>query len=318
MGLDIWATIDGMVRLAAGRLTDARAAVESLPAPEQTGPTELDAMRIATLVQVAVSTDDRNLLQQMVAHAHDAYSRGSAMVRRTAAYALGLAAWHRNDLQDAVRWLGDDVKPFDTPLAPHSLDHLILTARIASATGDIDCRERVLRATQKLQHDAPEIPLLAAVATYAHGILEGDTGALVGAVDMLASSTRPLLHAAAAEDAGFQLIRADRDGDAREQLNTAFDTYTRHEAFADARRVGRELRRLGVERRIVSQARAKTGWDSLTDSELKVVNLISRGATNRATADQLHISLATVKTHVHNAFGKLDISSRSQLTQMMR
>ena len=54
-----------------------------------------------------------------------------------------------------------------------------------------------------------------------------------------------------------------------------------HEALADARRVGRELRRLGVERRIVSQPRAKTGWDSLTDSELKVVNLIAQGATNR-------------------------------------
>ena len=62
----------------------------------------------------------------------------------------------------------------------------------------------------------------------------------------------------------------------------AFDTYLQHEALADARRVGRELRRLGVERRIVSQPRAKTGWDSLTDSELKVVNLIAQGDTNRS------------------------------------
>ena len=44
----------------------------------------------------------------------------------------------------------------------------------------------------------------------------------------------------------------------------------------DARRVGRELRLLGVHRRIVSRPRAKTGWDSLTDSELTVVNLIAR------------------------------------------
>ena len=77
------------------------------------------------------------------------------------------------------------------------------------------------------------------------------------------------------------------------------------------------MRRLGVERRIVSQPKAKTGWDSLTDSELKVVNVIARGATNRAVADQLHLSLHTVKTHVHNAFGKLGISSRGQLAQAM-
>jgi DNA-binding CsgD family transcriptional regulator len=70
-----------------------------------------------------------------------------------------------------------------------------------------------------------------------------------------------------------------------------------------------------VERRIVSQTRAKTGWDSLTDSELTVVNLIAQGATNRDVATQLHLSPHTVKTHVHNAFAKLGITSRAQLIQ---
>jgi DNA-binding CsgD family transcriptional regulator len=90
------------------------------------------------------------------------------------------------------------------------------------------------------------------------------------------------------------------------------------EAIADARRVGRALRRLGVERRIVTHPRAKGGWESLTDSELKVVNLIAQGATNRSVAQQLHLSPHTVKTHLHNAFAKLGITSRAQLTQLMR
>ena len=111
---------------------------------------------------------------------------------------------------------------------------------------------------------------------------------------------------------------ADRPDEAVDQLNAAFDTYLHHEAFADARRVGRELRRLGVQRRIVSQPRAKTGWDSLTDSELTVVNLIAQGVTNQSVATQLHLSLHTVKTHVHNAFAKLGINSRAQLAQLMR
>ena len=42
MALDTWATIDGMVHLAAGRLSAARAATESLPRPEPTGVTPLD------------------------------------------------------------------------------------------------------------------------------------------------------------------------------------------------------------------------------------------------------------------------------------
>ena len=82
--------------------------------------------------------------------------------------------------------------------------------------------------------------------------------------------------------------------------------------------MGRELRRLGVERRIVAQPRAKKGWDSLTDAELKVINLIADGATNRDVATQLHLSPNTVKTHVHNAFAKLGIASRAQLAQVMR
>ena len=72
------------------------------------------------------------------------------------------------------------------------------------------------------------------------------------------------------------------------------------------------------ERRIVSQPRAKTGWDSLTDSELRVVNLVAQGATNRDVAAQLHLSLHTVKTHVRNAFAKLGITSRAELAQLAR
>ena len=136
------------------------------------------------------------------------------------------------------------------------------------------------------------------------------------AAEVLESSSRPLLYAAAAEDAGAELARTDRGDEAVDQLNAVFDTYLQHEALADARRVGRELRRLGVQRRIVSP-RAKTGWDSLTDSELTVVTLIAQGVTNRDVAAQLHLSLHTVKTHVHNAFAKLGINSREQLTRLM-
>ena len=82
--------------------------------------------------------------------------------------------------------------------------------------------------------------------------------------------------------------------------------------------MGRELRRLGVQRRIVSQPRAKTGWDSLTDSELTVVNLIAQGATNRSVAERLHVTPHTVKAHLHNAFAKLGINSRAELSKLMQ
>jgi DNA-binding CsgD family transcriptional regulator len=313
MALDIWVTMDGIVHLTAGRLSDAR-----LPPPQRTVMTELDMIRMVILAEVAARTDDRNLLQQMVNDARDAYSTGSSVVRRGAANVLALAAWQRDDVHDAMRWLGGDIALFESPIWPQVLDRVIFNARVASAAGDAGLRARVLQAIDLLERERPAIPLFTGVAGYARGILERDAQALVAAADVLESSSRPLLYAAAAEDAGAELARADRGGEAADLLNAAFDTYADHEALADARRVGRELRRLGVERRIVSQPRAKAGWDSLTDSELKVVNLIAEGVTNRDVATQLHLSLHTVKNHVHNAFAKLGINSRAQLTQLMR
>ncbi|HEY6573452.1 MAG TPA: helix-turn-helix transcriptional regulator, partial [Mycobacterium sp.] len=196
------------------------------------------------------------------------------------------------------------------------LDQVILGARVASAGGDAGLRARVLQATDLLERERPAIPLFTGVAGYARGILEGDAPALLAAADVLRASSRPLLYAAAAEDAGAELAHADHPDTAIDQLNAAFDTYQQHEAHADARRVGRALRRLGVQRRIVSQSRAKTGWDSLTDSELTVVNLIATGATNRSVAERLHVTPHTVKAHLRHAFAKLGINSRAELSKV--
>jgi DNA-binding CsgD family transcriptional regulator len=231
---------------------------------------------------------------------------------------LARTAWQRDDVHDAMSWLGGDITLLGTPLTPEVLDLVIFGARVASAAGDAGLRARVLQATDLLERERPAIPLFTGVAGYARGILERDAQALLAAAELLHSSSRPLLYASAAEDAAGELARAGGDAEAIESLNKAFDTFVECEAIADARRVGRALRRLGVERRIVAQPRAKTGWDSLTDSELKVVHLIAEGATNRSVAQQLHLSPHTVKTHVHNAFAKLGIASRAQLAQLMR
>jgi DNA-binding CsgD family transcriptional regulator len=317
MAVDIWTIFGGLVHVAAGRLAAARAAVESLPRPQPTGATEPDILRMLILAEVAVHTDDRNLLQQMVIDARDAYSCDPSLLSRTTAHVLALAAWQLDDVHDAMRWFCD-VTLIGPPLAPSALDRVVLSARVASAGGDAGLRARVLEATDVLERERPAIPLFAGVAEYARGILERDASAMVSAAEMLRSSSRPLLYAAAAEDAGVELTSADRGDEAITYLNAAFDTYVSCEASADARRVGRALRGLGVERRIVSQPRAKTGWDSLTDSELKVVNLIAQGAPNRDVAAQLHLSIHTVKTHVHKAFAKLGVTSREQLARLMR
>jgi DNA-binding CsgD family transcriptional regulator len=61
----------------------------------------------------------------------------------------------------------------------------------------------------------------------------------------------------------------------------------------------------------------KTGWGSLSDAELKVVNLVAQGATNRSVAQRLRVTPHTVKAHLHTAFTKLGINSRAQLSKLM-
>jgi DNA-binding CsgD family transcriptional regulator len=316
LALTTWAVYNGWVHLAAGRLSAARDAADSLPPPQATGATEQDVHRMLILAEVAAHTDDRNLLQQTAIDARDA-NFGSPGQLRASAYVLTRAAWYRGDIHEAARWLGG-ISLLGTPLFPHALVRLILGARVASAAGDAGLRTRVLQAAEVLEREQPAVPLLAAVARYARAILERDAQALVVAAGLLESSERPLLYASAAEDAGGELSRAQRNAEALEQLNAAFDTYVECEAIGDARRVGRALRRLGVERRVVTHPRAKTGWDSLTDAELTVVNLIAEGATNRSVAHQLHLSPHTVKTHLHNALSKLGVTSRDQLIRLMR
>src|SRR6185503_17002383 len=148
----------------------------------------------------------------MVKDARDAYSTGSSVVDRGTAYVLALAAWQRDDVQDAMRWLGGDITLFGTPFFPQVLDQVILGARVASAAGDAGLRERVLQAIDLLERERPAIPLFTGVAA-----------------EVLYSSSRPLLSAAAAEDAGGQLAHTDHGDEAVERLNAAFDTYMHHE-----------------------------------------------------------------------------------------
>jgi DNA-binding NarL/FixJ family response regulator len=65
-------------------------------------------------------------------------------------------------------------------------------------------------------------------------------------------------------------------------------------------------------RRVVGPARRSAQrLDALTDREHDVLRLLSRGATNAEIASGLHVSEATVKTHVGSIFMKLDVRDRA-------
>jgi DNA-binding CsgD family transcriptional regulator len=318
MALQLWALTGGFVHLAAGQLSDARAIAESVPPQQESDLSPAKAVRLVLLAEVGAHTGDPTLLHETVSEALAAGSTGSQAARAGAVYVLAKAAYLRGDVHEAVRWLGGGIAPFTTPLWLWlAVDQLTLGARVAAAAGDAGLRARALGSVERLGRERSGPPMLAAVAEHTRGILERDADALQNSAAALRALSRPLLYAGAAEDAGHELSRTGRDTEAVDQLNAAFDTYTNCGAIADARRVGRALRGLGVERRIVAHRRDQFGPGSLTNAELRVAELIAQGATNVAVAEQLQLSTHTVKTHLRNAFAKLGINSRSQLKGLL-
>jgi DNA-binding CsgD family transcriptional regulator len=61
------------------------------------------------------------------------------------------------------------------------------------------------------------------------------------------------------------------------------------------------------------RARPSYGWESLTPTELRVVDLAVLGRTTREIAEQLYISRNTVETHLKHIYRKLGVASRIQL-----
>ena len=54
--------------------------------------------------------------------------------------------------------------------------------------------------------------------------------------------------------------------------------------------------------------------DGLSDREIEVVNLVAGGDTNKEIADTLAIAENTVKVHLRNIYGKLNLRNRQELT----
>jgi DNA-binding CsgD family transcriptional regulator len=61
------------------------------------------------------------------------------------------------------------------------------------------------------------------------------------------------------------------------------------------------------------QTRGRSGWESLTPSEHRVVSLVGQHLTNAEIAERLFISVPTVKSHLNRAFAKLGVDNRGQL-----
>ena len=183
-------------------------------------------------------------------------------------------------------------------------------ARLAVGAGRPDLAAAVPAALRRIAELNPGARSLEACALRARGLLEGDADALLAATDRLSDTGRVLELARAAEDAAAALS-SDR---ARALLEQARAAYERSGATRDLARVEAAQRAVGVRHGVGGRRqRPATGWEALTDTELKVVRLVAERLTNPEIAERMFISRRTVQTHVSHALAKVGVGSRRAL-----
>ncbi|HEY8201534.1 MAG TPA: AAA family ATPase [Actinomycetota bacterium] len=157
-----------------------------------------------------------------------------------------------------------------------------------------------------------DLPRLRALALHCRGLVAQDAEVLLRSTEAYRSSPRPLPLAAALEDAGIHLGRAGRIEEAWRLLEEALTLYGDLDATRDVARVEGCFRSLGIRRgHRGRRGRPKSGWSSLTETELRIVGLIAEGLSNPEIADRLFIARGTVHTHVSHVLTKLNLSSRA-------
>jgi DNA-binding CsgD family transcriptional regulator len=110
-------------------------------------------------------------------------------------------------------------------------------------------------------------------------------------------------------DLGAALRRLGHPLAARDPLRQALEIASRCGAVRIAERARSEALLAGARPR---RSRL-SGIHALTPGELRVARLAAEGRTNREVAQALFITTKTVKDHLSNAYGKLQVTSRAEL-----
>lgn len=179
--------------------------------------------------------------------------------------------------------------------------------------GDLDEAESVLAGLG----DTDGSPVMAAGAARCRGALASARGRADEAVAELTSSLRiqdrltpePVQRGRTLLVLGSVRRRLRQRRAARETLAEAIELFDSASAALWAGRAREEIAR--VSGRV-------PGTGQLSETELRVAELVSRGMTNRAVAAELFVSVRTVESTLTKIYAKVGVRSRTQLARAMR
>jgi len=312
----VWSMLRCRARLAAGQLADARAEAEAiLDMSDEMGDGSFGYLNhIASYVlgDIALRTGDPIALQTARRDAAGLYGTGNGC-----ATTERLGAWLTVRLDGGP--IGPDLLDVLAPGYVHACSPVghgdaVELVRLLLAAGQ---RPDAASVTARLENGAdanPSFPGLRAAALHARALLDNDPERALAAVQAYRGDPRSLVRAAAFEDAGRMLPERAKD-EAVGYLDEALRLQSAAGAERDAARVRRLLRDCGAQRAGGRPDPAAAHWPELTASELAVVRLVIRGATDREVAQRLYISAHTVNSHLRHVFAKLGIRSRVELAR---
>jgi len=160
-------------------------------------------------------------------------------------------------------------------------------------------------------------PRALGVALRSAGLAEGGKpglSLLAESVATLRNSPALLERAHSLVELGAALGRSGQRAAAREPLVEGLDLAARCGARPLAFRAREELKAIGARPR----REWRTGLEALTPGELRIVRLAAEGRSNRDIACQLYVTLKTIEGHLSRAYTKLGISSRSELSRILK
>ena len=295
---------DGHYQVRTGHWEDAAAALHAALALGEDLGLPRHPLAIALLAYVAIHRDDLTTAAALAAELSEAEPIFSVWIGPLLAEAQG-------DLDRAACLLREGEAAHLRVLAGFGV--LLELPRVCVSGGEA---EEAANLSRIADETAQRLGTKGAQGTALHvkGLVENDAALLLKAVKTLRDSPWPVLRALVCEDAGRALTARDRRGEALALVEEALGVYEAIGAQRDVRRAEALARSLGAPRGVRGgRRRPATGWDSLTETERRVVELVAQGLTNRAVADRLFISRRTVESHLAHIFQKLEASSRAEL-----
>jgi DNA-binding CsgD family transcriptional regulator len=187
--------------------------------------------------------------------------------------------------------------------------------RLATEAGDLAAAKAWAGHAAALAADS-EIPHRQANSLHCRGLLEHDAARLLRAAERYHDASRPLMRAKAFEAAAGCFVDVGDRAAARAAFTQAVDIYSSLGAATDVARVQARFRAHGIRRGPHAKHRqARSGWESLTPTEIKVAELVQAGLSNPEIAARLFLSRRTVGTHVSHILKKLNVHSRTDIAR---